>query len=62
MRVETYPNGGASVIHMYQDEIQNLSSNEIQDLANEFFKVYIFINQICALLFLLIELKKAFSC
>uniref|UniRef100_T1HC80 Uncharacterized protein n=1 Tax=Rhodnius prolixus TaxID=13249 RepID=T1HC80_RHOPR len=39
MRVETYPNGGASVIHMYQDEIQNLSSNEIQDLANEFFKV-----------------------
>ncbi|KAK9496876.1 hypothetical protein O3M35_012903 [Rhynocoris fuscipes] len=39
MRVETYPNGGASVIHMYQEELQSLSPTEIQELASEFFKV-----------------------
>jgi hypothetical protein len=39
INIETYPNGGATVVHMYQDEIQSLSSTELQELADEFFKV-----------------------
>lgn len=39
MRVEVYPNGGASVVHMYQDEIDSLQKTEIPELASEFFKV-----------------------
>lgn len=37
--VEVYPNGGASVVHLYQDEIQNLSPDEMEELVNEFFEV-----------------------
>ncbi|XP_039297662.1 lysine-specific demethylase RSBN1L [Nilaparvata lugens] len=37
--IETYPNGGASVVHMYQDEIQSLSTQEMDELASEYFKV-----------------------
>ncbi|RZF42363.1 hypothetical protein LSTR_LSTR004171 [Laodelphax striatellus] len=37
--IETYPNGGASVVHMYQDELQSLSSQEMDELATEYFKV-----------------------
>ncbi|KAM7354352.1 uncharacterized protein ACRADG_006055 [Cochliomyia hominivorax] len=37
--VEVYPNGGASVVHLYQDEIQNLSPDEMEELVNEFFGV-----------------------
>uniref|UniRef100_A0A1B6IGQ5 Round spermatid basic protein 1-like protein n=1 Tax=Homalodisca liturata TaxID=320908 RepID=A0A1B6IGQ5_9HEMI len=39
IRVETYPNGGASVVHLYQDEIQNLSSTEMDELVTEYFKI-----------------------
>lgn len=41
IRIETYPNGGASVVHMYQDEIQGLSVEEMEELATEYFKVSI---------------------
>ncbi|TMW47237.1 hypothetical protein DOY81_007680 [Sarcophaga bullata] len=37
--VEVYPNGGASVVHLYQDEIQTLSSDELEELVNEFFEI-----------------------
>ncbi|XP_063991324.1 uncharacterized protein LOC135169867 [Diachasmimorpha longicaudata] len=39
IHIETYPNGGATVVHMYQDEIDVLSKEEIDELAHEFFKV-----------------------
>ncbi|XP_043471380.1 uncharacterized protein LOC122504366 [Leptopilina heterotoma] len=39
IHIETYPNGGATVVHMYQDEIDILSSEEIEELAQEYFKV-----------------------
>lgn len=39
IRIETYPNGGASVVHMYQDEIQSLSATELEELVTEYFKV-----------------------
>ncbi|CAG2052914.1 unnamed protein product [Timema podura] len=38
IRIETYPNGGASIVHMYQDEIDVLSKEEMEELAEEFFK------------------------
>ncbi|XP_055551133.1 uncharacterized protein LOC129733345 [Wyeomyia smithii] len=39
MRIEVHPNGGASVVHMYQDEISVLSESEMEELVNEFFAV-----------------------
>ncbi|KAF7989816.1 hypothetical protein HCN44_008490 [Aphidius gifuensis] len=39
IHIDTYPNGGATVVHMYQDEIDVLSKKEIEELGNEFFKV-----------------------
>ncbi|XP_011307146.1 uncharacterized protein [Fopius arisanus] len=39
IHIETYPNGGATVVHMYQDEIDILPKEEIDELAHEFFKV-----------------------
>lgn len=39
MRIEVHPNGGASVVHMYQDEINVLSETEMEELVNEFFEV-----------------------
>lgn len=39
IHIETYPNGGATVVHMYQDEIDVLPKEEIDELAREFFKV-----------------------
>ena len=46
MKVETYPNGNASLVHMYQDEIDrlNLCEKELRELADEFFKVFV-VNQ-----------------
>ncbi|CAO1321203.1 unnamed protein product [Diamesa serratosioi] len=35
--IEVHPNGGASVVHMYQDEINVLSENEMDELVEEFF-------------------------
>ncbi|XP_058453403.1 uncharacterized protein LOC131431602 [Malaya genurostris] len=39
MRIEVHPNGGASVVHMYQDEISVLPESEMEELVNEFFAV-----------------------
>lgn len=39
MRIEVHPNGGASVVHMYQDEISVLSETEMEELVDEFFEV-----------------------
>ncbi|KAF4532614.1 hypothetical protein B566_EDAN013519 [Ephemera danica] len=39
IRVETYPNGGASVVHLYQDEIKDLSKEAMSELVEEYFKV-----------------------
>ncbi|XP_050477196.1 uncharacterized protein LOC126867097 [Bombus huntii] len=39
IHIETYPNGGATVVHMYQDEIDTLSHEQLEELAQEYFKV-----------------------
>ncbi|KAK7078247.1 hypothetical protein SK128_014929 [Halocaridina rubra] len=39
MHVETYANGDATVVHMYQDEINHLSREEQEELAVEFLDV-----------------------
>uniref|UniRef100_A0A336KCS7 CSON007139 protein n=1 Tax=Culicoides sonorensis TaxID=179676 RepID=A0A336KCS7_CULSO len=38
-RIEVHPNGGASFVHLYQDEINCLSPPEMDELVDEFFKV-----------------------
>lgn len=37
--IEVHPNGGASVVHMYQDELNVLSQEEMNELAEEFFEL-----------------------
>lgn len=37
--LEVHTNGGASLIHMYQDELNLLSKTELDELVDEFFKV-----------------------
>ncbi|XP_012277400.1 uncharacterized protein LOC105698069 [Orussus abietinus] len=39
IHIETYPNGGATIVHMYQDEIDTLCKEQIEELAQEYFKV-----------------------
>lgn len=41
IKLETYPNGNASVLHMCQEEIDrlNLNEREMRELADEFLKV-----------------------
>lgn len=41
IRMETYPNGGASLLRMYQEDIDrlNLNEKEMRELAYEFLKV-----------------------
>lgn len=39
IRIETYANGGATVVHIYQDEIDCLNKEEMEELAQEYFKV-----------------------
>ncbi|KPJ04904.1 Round spermatid basic protein 1-like protein [Papilio xuthus] len=39
MRVETHPNGGASVVYLYQHDIDMLSENQQESLAKEFLKL-----------------------
>jgi hypothetical protein len=39
MRVETYPNGGGKVLHMWQTEFDHLSEAEQEQLAHEFLQV-----------------------
>lgn len=36
--VEVHPNGEASIVHMYQDEIDTLNSEDLNELVDEFFK------------------------
>lgn len=38
-RIEVHPNGGASLVHLYQDEINSLPPHEMDELVDEFFKV-----------------------
>ncbi|EDX05423.1 uncharacterized protein LOC6732724 isoform X2 [Drosophila simulans] len=38
-QVEQYPNGGASIVHLYQHEIDALSPEEMEELVDEFFEV-----------------------
>lgn len=42
MRVETHPNGGASVVYLYQQDVDMLSSTQQAELAKEFLKVSFF--------------------
>lgn len=37
--IEVHTNGGASVVHLYQDEINELSPEEMDELVDEFFAV-----------------------
>lgn len=37
--IEVHTNGGASVVHLYQDEINELSPDEMDELVDEFFAV-----------------------
>lgn len=38
IRLEVYPNGGASLLHLYWDEISHLREKELSELAKEFLK------------------------
>lgn len=37
--IEVHTNGGASIVHMYQSEINSLSETEMEELTEEFFRV-----------------------
>ncbi len=37
--VETYPNGGGKVLHLWQDDIKHLSEEEVEQVAREFLEV-----------------------
>ncbi|CAG5058268.1 unnamed protein product [Parnassius apollo] len=39
MRVETHPNGGASVVYLYQHDVDMLSEHQQESLAKEFLKL-----------------------
>jgi len=39
MHVETDPNGGASVLHAFEDELSTLSPHELSEFVQEFFRV-----------------------
>ena len=39
MHIETHPNGGASVVHAYDDEFSTLSPRELSEFVREFFRV-----------------------
>ena len=38
MHIDVHPNGGASVVHLYQDEISHLSEEDMQGLVKEYFE------------------------
>lgn len=40
IRIENYANGGATLVHMYQDEIECLTKDQMEELADEYFKVF----------------------
>jgi len=37
IHIEKHPNGGASIVHMFQDEIDHLSEDEMDQLCDKFF-------------------------
>lgn len=37
IHIEKHPNGGASVVHMFQDEIEHLTADEMHQLCDKFF-------------------------
>lgn len=37
--IEVHPNGGASIVHMYQDELDTLTSQQMTELVDEFFEL-----------------------
>lgn len=37
--VEVHTNGGASIVHMYQNEINSLNEAEMDELTDEFFRI-----------------------
>lgn len=37
--IEVHPNGGASIVHMYQDELDTLKPEEMNELVEEFFEL-----------------------
>lgn len=37
--VEVHTNGGASIVHMYQNEIDSLNESEMDELTEEFFRI-----------------------
>lgn len=39
MHIETHPNGSASVVHAYEDELAVLSPSELTEFVREFFRV-----------------------
>jgi len=39
MHIETDPNGGACVLHAFEDELSTLSSRELSEFVQEFFRV-----------------------
>jgi hypothetical protein len=39
IHIETHPNGGASVVHCYQDELAHLSPEEMHEFTNEYFDI-----------------------
>lgn len=44
MRVETHPNGGASVVYLYQHDVDMLSAIQQEELAKEFLKVFYYMS------------------
>lgn len=39
MSVEVHPNGGAKVLHMWQEDLEGMSEEELEELAKEFLEV-----------------------
>jgi len=37
--IEVHPNGGASIVHMYQDELNTLNQEQMAELVDEFFEL-----------------------
>lgn len=37
--IEVHPNGGASIVHMYQDELDTLNPEQMAELVEEFFEL-----------------------
>lgn len=42
--METHPNGGASVVYLYQHDVDMLSAIQQEELAKEFLKVFYYMS------------------